>query len=81
MINYILAFIISFVAVFFKVLQQKNVVKDSYKFMIPVSMGMALTQVLIIFLAIKEDIWVFIPMGVGGGIACIIAVKFHNKFF
>lgn len=79
MINYLLAFFVSFLAVFLKVFQQKNVIHDKINWVIPTSMFMALSQVLITFVIIKESIWIFLPIGFGGGLAAVLAILIYNK--
>ncbi len=78
--EFLVSFLVSFLGVFLKVVQQKNVIHNNVKWMLPVSMLMGFSQTLIIMYTVQTSILIFIPVGLGGEIAAILAVKFHDKF-
>lgn len=73
------AFIVSFVYIFLKALQQLQVVHHETAKVIPVSLCMALCEVTVVTLVIKTSFFIFIPIGLGGGVGCIIAMNYHKK--
>lgn len=77
-----------FVYVFFKAFQQKNVAFDHYKWVMPISYGMAFMEVLVISLVafqaskgITPDlIWFAVAIGTGGGLGALTAMWIHNRY-
>lgn len=77
-----------FVYVFFKAFQQKNVAFDHYKWVMPISYGMAFMEVLVISLVafqaskgITPDlIWFAVAIGSGGGLGALTAMWIHNRY-
>lgn len=76
---YVTAFAVSFVYIFLKAKQQLHVVHAEYLWMLPTSLGLALCEVLIIGSVVKESILVFLPLGIGGSIGCMLSVYLHNR--
>lgn len=79
MLIYFIAFIASFVMIWLKAMQQLNVVKDKRLYIMPISMCMALCEVSIIGLVVSQSFWLFIPIGLGGGCGCLLAMSNHKK--
>lgn len=75
----LIAFLASFVYIFLKAWQQINVINKNYKAMPLVSMFMALCEVSIVTLIVKTSFWMFIPIGIGGAIGCMLSVKMNHK--
>lgn len=77
-----------FVYVFFKAFQQKNVAFNHYKWVMPISYGMAFMEVLVISLVafqaskgITPDlIWFAVAIGSGGGLGALTAMWIHNRY-
>lgn len=79
MIAYLTAFAVSFVYIYLKAWQQINVMKERYRWVMPVSFGMAICEVSVIGLVVAKSFWMFIPIGLGGGIGCIMAMKWNHR--
>ena len=80
-IMYLLAFLTSFGLIFLKSFQQLNVVKKAYKWIIPVSMMMAVAEVYIVATTAKNGyhfMLVFL-IGLGAGLGSCAAVYLHDK--
>lgn len=74
------AFLVSFLYIFVKAFQQLNVMKTEYAWMVPTSLVMAACEVFIIgTAATTQQWWIFIPIGLGGGIGCMASVYMHSK--
>ncbi len=79
MIEMFIAFMASFIFIFFKATQQLNVFHLRYAPVIPCSIAMAICEVSIIVMVVKTTFWVFIPIGLGGGIGCLLSMKLFGK--
>lgn len=67
---YLIAFFVSFIYIAMKSWQQINVIKGRF-FQVPFpSMGMAICEVSIISLVIKDSALIAIPIGIGGACGC-----------
>ena len=83
----ILAAIAYFVFVFFKAFQQRNVAFMHYRWILPISYAMSLTEVLVIsVVAMKavdgfswELVYLGLGIGTGGGLGAIVAMNLHHK--
>jgi hypothetical protein len=74
-----LAFAASFLFVLLKALQQLNVVHHKVWWVMPTSFGMATTEVFVIAnVANMGWGWIVIPIGLGGGMGCIVAMHLHQ---
>lgn len=81
LLNLVLAFFASFFFVLLKALQQLNVVHHKVWWVMPTSMGMALTEVFVIAnVAHMGWGWIVVPVGLGGGLGCIAAMNLHRFF-
>jgi hypothetical protein len=80
MISYLIAFAVSFSLVGLKALQQLNVFHHKVLWIMPVSLGLGLAEVLVIGLAVENGLWIALPIGVGGGLGCILAMKLHKRW-
>jgi len=78
-IPYLIAFAVSFIYIYLKAWQQINVMHKNYKAVPLVSMLMALCEVLTIGLVVKTSFWMFIPIGIGGGLGCILSIKRNHR--
>lgn len=76
--NYLIAFIVSFVYIYLKAWQQINVIHQKYINVLPVSLMMALCEVSIIALVVRDSLWMFIPIGLGGGLGCMLSMKINK---
>lgn len=88
MITFLGLFVASFISVFLKAFQQRNVALDHYVPILPLSLLMS-TADLVLFgtIAIASartgDIaWSYIlPMGIGGGLGCMLSMHIHHRVF
>lgn len=78
----IIAFAASFVFIFLKALQQRNVAFDNYKWVFPTSLGMAFTEYGVIALIASRGyhIPLVLAAGVGAGLGSMVAMCFHHKY-
>lgn len=79
MIAYLIAFGISMTYIYLKAWQQINVMKERYRWVMPVSFAMAICEVSVIGLVVAKSFWMFVPIGLGGGIGCMLAMKFNHR--
>lgn len=73
---------VTFIYVFLRAFQQKNVQHSMYAWMIPVSYGMGLCDVYIISTVARDGhiLWVTaLFMGTGGALGSVGATFLHNK--
>lgn len=73
-----LLFLTSFAFIFLKALQQLNVVNKMYLWVTPTSLCMAVAEVYIIQSVSDKTLWLCIPIGLGGGLGCIVAMWFDT---
>jgi hypothetical protein len=79
--HYVLAFITSYVYVGLKSLQQLNVVHQKYRWILPVSMMMAICEVYVVSSVAQNGWgWIVLSVGAGGGIGSITATWLHAKY-
>ena len=78
--NYLIAFCVSFVYVALKAMQQQNVVFGEYIWVMPVSVLMALCEVTIIVLIVRNTWLVALPIGIGAGLGAMIAMYAHKRW-
>ncbi len=88
MIEAVALFFTNLLYIALKAFQQKNVMHDNYKAMLPTSCAMAMCEVFIMgtvaVLAVSSTGFVHtainaVAMGLGGGIGSITATFYHNK--
>jgi len=72
----------SFVFVFLKAFQQRNVAFDNYKWVFPTSMGMAATEVYVISVIAAKGYAVLAVLGMGAGAGCgaMLAMYLHHHY-
>lgn len=75
-------FATSFIYVFLKAGQQRNVAFDHYKLIPPFSFGMAATEVYIISAIATHgyDFYAVLGMGFGGSTGALLAMYLHKRF-
>ena len=76
---YLAAFLNSFCYVSARAFQQLNVQHDRYRWILPCSLLMGLMEVCGIWLVVKSEFWVFIPLGLGGAAGCMVAMVIHKR--
>ena len=71
-----------FLFVFFKAFQQRNVAFDHYKWVIPISWCMALTEVFVISLIAMAgfSIALALAIGSGSGLGALAAMYLHKRY-
>lgn len=76
-----LAFGASFIFIFLKAFQQRNVIHDNFKWVFPTSIGMALTEygVIAIIAARGYHLPLVLAAGVGAGLGSMGAMVLHRK--
>lgn len=82
MIHYILLFLSTFVFIFLRAFQQRNVAFDHYAWIIPTSFAMATVEVYIVAMVAHNGWGVPIVgvMGFGGGTGALAAALFHKRY-
>lgn len=79
--TYLLAFLASFVFVFLKSWQQQNVTHRKYWWILPTSMFMAATEVLVIATVVKTGYGLtVIAIGLGAGLGAMLATYIHATY-
>lgn len=75
-------FCASFVFVFLKAFQQRNVAFDHYKWVLPCSFGMALTEVYVIAAIVQTgySFGAVVGMGLGGGTGALLSMYLHKRY-
>ena len=79
---YLVAFCASFVFIFLKAFQQRNVAFDNYGWVFPTSVAMACTEVYVVA-QIAQTGWDFLlvlTIGSGSGLGAIGAMIIHKKW-
>lgn len=89
MITSIGLFITNFIYIFLKAFQQKNVMHDEWKFVLPTSLGMAFCEVFVIGVIAKivsssefdamHLIINALAIGSGGGLGCMASMYLHGR--
>ena len=76
-------FLASFLAVFLKAFQQRNVVADKYLAVPIVSFGMAFSEVFIVLGVVDYGLAIatVLLMGSGGTLGCLSAMIAHKRMF
>jgi hypothetical protein len=75
----LLSALATFVYVFLRALQQKNVQGDHYWRVLPTSIGMGVGDVILVLLIVKtESLWMGVTNGIAGGLGCMVAM-YLNK--
>lgn len=77
--NFLVAFTVSFVYIFLKATQQLNVLHLRYKWVMPVSLGMALCEATIVLLVVNTGIASALFIGLGGGLGCMLSMSLFGK--
>ncbi len=85
LLSYSLFFLASYVFIFLRAFQQRNVAWLGYKWVIPTSLGMALTEFYVIVGVINEmaEGWHLLPLvfvGLGSGAGAMTAMWIHERF-
>lgn len=62
-----------------KAFQQLNVVHEKYVWVVPISLSMAFCETFTTKLIVENSMWVFLPLGLGGGLGCIMAMLLHKR--
>lgn len=79
---YAIMFGASYVYVFLRAMQQRNVAFDNYGWVLPVSVCMASVDVFVIATIASNGfhIWIVAMNGIGGGLGSICAMYIHRRF-
>ena len=76
------SFAASFILIFFRAFQQRNIVASRYKLMVPTSMAMTFAEVYIIATAAAQpSLTLACFIGAGGGCGAILATLASNRLF
>ena len=81
MLLYLLSILVSFIAVFLKGFQHKNVIGGHIKTVFITSYLMALFDVLAVTIIVKGGLWVAITSGTGAAFGMIAAITLHDRIF
>lgn len=77
--SYIIAFLVSFVYIYLKAWQQINVMQKRYKAVPVVAILMALCEVTTVGLIVHTSLWLFIPIGIGGALGCLLSMWRNHR--
>lgn len=77
-ISFIIGFCLNMGYIALKAFQQLSVQHDKYGWIIPVSLSMAACEVFTTKLIVANSALIFIPLGIGGGLGCMGAMKMHK---
>lgn len=88
MTTFLLVLGAQFAFVFFKALQQRNVIHNNHLAVFPTSMSMAIFEVFVygtiakIFITtgVTAALTLAVAMGLGGGLGCNAAMLLHNRY-
>jgi hypothetical protein len=81
MASHLLAALVTFVSVFLKGFQHKNVIANKLKSIVITSYLMASADVLLVGLIAHEG-WILIPFcGTGAALGMYISIKLHDRLF
>ncbi|WP_411706292.1 hypothetical protein [Edaphovirga cremea] len=78
---YCTSILVSFIAVFLKGFQHKNVNANKLKLIVPTAYLMAAFDWIAITIVVKGDWWVAISAGTGASIGMLVAMLLHDKLF
>lgn len=83
MISLLLTFCASFVFIFLKAFQQRNVAFDQYVWIIPTSLLMAAVEFYVIINAVQQgySFWMILAIGFGSGAGALLAAITHKRMF
>jgi hypothetical protein len=75
-------FCASFLFVFLKAFQQRNVAFDHYKWVLPCSFGMAVTEVYVVATIVQTgySFGAVVGMGCGGGTGALLSMYLHKRY-
>lgn len=76
---FVTAFLVSFTYIYLKAWQQINVVQKRYKSVPVVAMLMALCEVTTVGLIVHTSFWLFIPIGIGGALGCLLSMWRNHR--
>ena len=79
MMLYVASVFASFVSVFVKIFQTKNVIGDHYKLAFGTSYIVAILDVVTIMFIVEGGWWVALTSGTGAAFGVVTAMKFHDK--
>ena len=71
---YIIAFGVSFAYIALKACQQIAVVGGKYVVVVPVAFGLALCEVTVISMVVRDSLWIALPIGAGGALGAVFAM-------
>ena len=80
-LNLIIAMLAAATAVSLKAFQQLNVINRNTKIIPIVSFGLAAADVLLVSRIVSDGSISIIPMGIGGAIGCLLAIKLFDKIY
>ncbi len=75
-----LACVASFVSVFLKGFQHKNVIGGHYRLVFFTSYAMAVTDVVVVGIIVKGGWAVAIPSGTGAALGMVLSMYLHDRF-
>lgn len=80
-LHIILTFVASFVFIWLRAFQQRNVAFDHYGWIVPISICMAATEVYIIanIASFGYSLPLVLAMGLGGGLGATLAAIMHKR--
>jgi len=78
---YAISLVVSFVSVFMKGFQHKNVIGDHKKAVFFTSYFMAAFDVASVYLIIEGGIWIAVTAGTGAAFGMVTAMAVHDRIF
>ena len=79
----VFAGVASFIFVFLKAFQQRNVAFDHVWPVIPISLAMAATEIYVIssVVVLGYSGWLVLAVGLGAGVGAVLAMLLHKRIF
>jgi CBS-domain-containing membrane protein len=78
--EYLLVFLSMYAMVGLRAFQQLNVTLDRRLWVMPTSLGLAVTEVAVIASVAHAGWgWVVVPVALGGGLGCLSAMALHKR--
>jgi len=77
--QFLIAFLVSLATVGLKITQQQNVNHGRKQWAVVCSFSMAALDVCVIGLIVKNSYWIWLPVGAGGALGCVLSMHFYPK--
>lgn len=79
--TYVISFTVTFIAVFLKGFQHKNVIGGHLKMVAVTSYAMAFFEVVAVSLVVKQGVSIAWSAGTGAALGMVVSILLHDKLF